>query len=45
MHSRVPRRLILIRHAESIWNKENMYAGWFNTDLFIFGFDLGLWCV
>lgn len=30
---RIPTRLILIRHAESIWNKENIYAGWFNTDL------------
>ena len=27
------RRLILIRHGESLWNKEKRYAGWTNIPL------------
>jgi 2,3-bisphosphoglycerate-dependent phosphoglycerate mutase len=26
-------KLILLRHAESLWNKENIYTGWYNIQL------------
>ena len=26
-------RLIILRHAESIWNRENIYTGWYNVGL------------
>ncbi|WP_428995834.1 histidine phosphatase family protein [Megamonas hypermegale] len=25
--------LVLIRHGESIWNKENLFTGWTDVDL------------
>ena len=27
------RRLVLLRHGESVWNKENRFTGWTNVDL------------
>jgi 2,3-bisphosphoglycerate-dependent phosphoglycerate mutase len=26
-------KLVLIRHGESVWNKENLFCGWFDADL------------
>ena len=26
-------KLVLIRHGESIWNKENRFTGWTDVDL------------
>lgn len=26
-------RLILLRHGESVWNKEERFTGWMNADL------------
>lgn len=26
-------KLILIRHGESVWNKENRFTGWTDVDL------------
>jgi 2,3-bisphosphoglycerate-dependent phosphoglycerate mutase len=26
-------RLILLRHGESLWNKENRFTGWTDVDL------------
>ena len=26
-------KLVLIRHGESIWNKENRFTGWYDVDL------------
>jgi 2,3-bisphosphoglycerate-dependent phosphoglycerate mutase len=28
-----PRRLVLLRHGESQWNKENRFSGWTDVDL------------
>jgi 2,3-bisphosphoglycerate-dependent phosphoglycerate mutase len=28
-----PRQLVLLRHGESIWNKENLFTGWTDVDL------------
>ncbi|WP_372807121.1 2,3-diphosphoglycerate-dependent phosphoglycerate mutase [Pontiella sp.] len=28
-----PRRLVLLRHGESIWNKQNLFTGWTDVDL------------
>ena len=28
-----PRRLVLLRHGESVWNKENLFTGWTDVDL------------
>jgi 2,3-bisphosphoglycerate-dependent phosphoglycerate mutase len=28
-----PRQLVLLRHGESIWNKENLFSGWTDVDL------------
>ncbi|HPX97943.1 MAG TPA: 2,3-bisphosphoglycerate-dependent phosphoglycerate mutase, partial [Thermotogota bacterium] len=25
--------IVLLRHGESIWNKENLYTGWTDVDL------------
>jgi 2,3-bisphosphoglycerate-dependent phosphoglycerate mutase len=27
------KRLVLLRHGESIWNKENRFTGWTDIDL------------
>ena len=27
------KRIVLIRHGESQWNKENRFTGWTNVDL------------
>ena len=27
------KRIVLIRHGESVWNKENRFTGWTNVDL------------
>ncbi|HRU64164.1 MAG TPA: histidine phosphatase family protein, partial [Paludibacteraceae bacterium] len=27
------KRLVLVRHGESIWNKENRFTGWTDVDL------------
>lgn len=32
-------KLVLIRHGESIWNKENRYTGWTDVDLSEHGFE------
>jgi len=29
----ITRRLVLLRHGESIWNKENRFSGWTDVDL------------
>lgn len=29
----IPRKLVLLRHGESIWNKENRFSGWTDVDL------------
>ncbi|MDD3112263.1 MAG: histidine phosphatase family protein, partial [Methanofollis liminatans] len=26
-------RLVLLRHGESVWNKENRFTGWTDVDL------------
>ncbi|WP_443663185.1 histidine phosphatase family protein, partial [Clostridium sp.] len=26
-------KLVLIRHGESVWNKENRFTGWTDVDL------------
>ncbi len=26
-------KLVLVRHGESIWNKENLFTGWTDVDL------------
>jgi len=31
--ARLPGRLILVRHGESIWNVENLFTGWTDVDL------------
>jgi 2,3-bisphosphoglycerate-dependent phosphoglycerate mutase len=28
-----PRKLVLLRHGESVWNKENRFTGWADVDL------------
>src|SRR6476469_1710884 len=28
-----PRRLVLLRHGESTWNRENRFTGWTDVDL------------
>ena len=28
-----PRLLVLLRHGESVWNKENLFSGWTDVDL------------
>ena len=28
-----PRQLVLLRHGESVWNKENLFSGWTDVDL------------
>lgn len=30
-------KLVLIRHGESLWNKENRFTGWTDVDLTLFG--------
>jgi 2,3-bisphosphoglycerate-dependent phosphoglycerate mutase len=30
---RVPGKLILVRHGQSIWNVENLFTGWYDVDL------------
>ena len=31
-------KLVLVRHGESIWNKENRFTGWTDVDLSEQGF-------
>ena len=26
-------KIVMIRHGESVWNKENRFCGWFDADL------------
>jgi len=26
-------RIVLVRHGESVWNKENLFTGWTDVDL------------
>lgn len=28
-----PRQIVLLRHGESVWNKENRFTGWTDIDL------------
>jgi len=28
-----PRQVVLLRHGESVWNKENLFSGWTDVDL------------
>jgi 2,3-bisphosphoglycerate-dependent phosphoglycerate mutase len=30
---KLPRSLVLLRHGESLWNKENLFTGWTDIDL------------
>ena len=30
---RIMKRIVLVRHGESLWNKENRFTGWTNVDL------------
>ena len=32
-------KLVLLRHGESLWNKENRFGGWTDTDLSEKGID------
>ena len=34
-------RLVLLRHGESLWNKENLFSGWTDVDLSSHGRDEG----
>ena len=27
------RQLVMIRHGESVWNRENLFTGWTDVDL------------
>ena len=36
-----PRRVVLLRHGESVWNKENRFTGWTDVDLSDHGRDEG----
>ena len=27
------RQLVLLRHGEGVWNKENLFGGWMDVDL------------
>jgi 2,3-bisphosphoglycerate-dependent phosphoglycerate mutase len=31
--SSAPHRLVLLRHGESVWNRENLFTGWWDADL------------
>src|SRR4051812_814315 len=31
--SHAPHRLVLLRHGESEWNRENLFTGWWDADL------------
>jgi len=31
------RQLVLLRHGESLWNKENLFSGWTDVDLSDYG--------
>jgi len=31
--NKIMKRLVLLRHGESIWNKENRFTGWTDIDL------------
>ncbi len=33
------RKLVLLRHGESVWNKENLFTGWTDVDLSEKGFE------
>ena len=33
--------LVLLRHGESIWNKENLFTGWADVDLSVAGENRG----
>jgi 2,3-bisphosphoglycerate-dependent phosphoglycerate mutase len=37
-----PRRVVLLRHGESLWNKENRFTGWTDIDLSDHGREEGL---
>jgi len=30
---KTPRQIVLLRHGESLWNKENLFSGWTDVDL------------
>ena len=32
-------KLVLLRHGESTWNKENRFCGWFDADLSEKGYE------
>lgn len=32
-------KLVLLRHGESVWNKENLYTGWTDVDLSVKGLE------
>ena len=36
-----PRQVVLLRHGESLWNKENRFSGWTDVDLSDHGRDEG----
>ena len=36
-----PRQVVLLRHGESVWNKENLFTGWTDVDLSDLGREEG----
>ena len=36
---KTPRQIVLLRHGESLWNKENLFSGWTDVDLSEHGID------
>ena len=34
-------KLVLLRHGESVWNRENLFTGWTDVDLSDLGQDRG----
>jgi 2,3-bisphosphoglycerate-dependent phosphoglycerate mutase len=37
--SSAPHQLVLLRHGESVWNRENLFTGWWDADLTDLGQD------
>ena len=35
----ISRKIVLLRHGESLWNKENLFSGWTDVDLSDHGID------
>jgi 2,3-bisphosphoglycerate-dependent phosphoglycerate mutase len=33
LHGKIMTKIVLLRHGESVWNKENLFTGWTDVDL------------